>query len=48
MSKFRPGDIVRVLESPYMTMKKGDFVVCIFGTHAGKSGATDTVRLLVA
>jgi pyruvate kinase len=29
-------------------LKKGDFVVCIFGTHAGKSGATDTVRLLVA
>lgn len=29
-------------------IEKNDFVVSIFGTHAGKSGATDTVRLLVA
>lgn len=29
-------------------LKRGDFVVCIFGTHSGKSGATDTIRLLVA
>jgi len=29
-------------------LKTGDYVVSAFGTHAGKAGATDTVRLLVA
>lgn len=29
-------------------LKSGDYVVSAFGTHAGKTGATDTVRLLVA
>lgn len=29
-------------------LRSGDYIVSAFGTHAGKTGATDTVRLLVA
>ncbi|MEI7818988.1 MAG: pyruvate kinase [bacterium] len=29
-------------------LKSGDYVVSAFGTHTGKTGATDTVRLMVA